>query len=262
MKEKIDFVVVTSDGYTDLIDGFVFFANKYASNVNFHFYFALENKIMTSFDRYEFITTMKKSWSERLFHVLKSINVDYIYLIPEDFFFCHHADIESLQKIIDFANNNKVDFICKSETNNSEQILISNQVIEFYKNNDIQNDLSSLYASAGYYNRIFLMSILRRNENIWEFESNTGYRVNPFTSLNYRFLYKGNPFGLYPPGIIYRGKLTTEGKKLLYDNDYHLHWQEKKRYVITEEDNLFSRLIRIPYRIIKRLLNIHFNKMS
>lgn len=257
----ITLVVTTSDGYTSLIDGFVLFFNKFYPNSKLNVYFALESIEIESYSNFHFITTYKKKWSERLHFVLNIIQSKFVYIIPEDFYIMHEINLEGFQDLLNFAINRKIDFLCPLFSQNNTRYELSSNGIDYYSVDKTWiKSYTILFAASGIYNRIFLMKLLRKNENIWEFENNAGYRVNQLQVNNYRYKTVKDPLAIYPPGIIFRGKLTKEGTHFLKKHNYNIKWKQQKRKVTTEEDSKILRYTRIPFRILKRIINISFNK--
>ena len=258
----IAIVVITSDGYASLLDGFFYFFEKFNTINDLKVYVGLETTTMKSTDNVYFITTNKNSWSERLHFVLKRIVNEYVYILPEDFFLMHEVDKLKFNNLLKFAKQNNADFICPMNSENSLLYKNKSNGIDYYQiKNSLLITYRYLYAGSGIYNKLFLMSLLRKNENIWEFENNSSFRVNPITSKNFRYQTKTDPFGVYPPGIIFRGTLTKAAQDFLKIQEYKLIWQKKDRLVITSEDNLLTRLSKIPSRYIKRVTNIFLNRI-
>lgn len=258
---EITIVVTTSDGYTSLIDGFIFFYNKFNPDNNFNLFFALESVELNSYSNFNFITTYKKNWSERLHFVLESIESEFVFIIPEDFYLAHKVDLLRVQDLLSFSINHKIDHLGGfSNQDNTTLELFSNGMEYFSVDKTWFKPYIHLFSGSGIYRRTFLMKILRKNENIWEFETNAGYRVNQFTVNNYRYKTNSEPFAVYPPGIISRGELTNDGSDFLKIHNYELEWVSQKRKVTTFEDSRAIRLARIPFRLLKRIANILFNK--
>ena len=247
----IAIVVITSDGYASLLDGFFYFFEKFNTIKDLKVYVGLETTTMKSTDAVNFITTNKNNWSERLHFVLRRIVNEYVYILPEDFFLIHEVDKLKFNSLLKFAKQKNTDFLCPMSSENSLIYKNKSDGIDYYQiKNSLLIKYRNLYAGSGIYNKRFLMSLLRKNENIWEFENNSSFRVNPITSKNFRYHSKTDPFGVYPPGIIFRGSLTEAARDFLKIHEYKLNWQKKDRLVITSEDNLLTRLSKIPSRYI------------
>lgn len=258
MKNKLVFLVVSSDDYDDLIDGFIHFKEKFVVTDSFEFYFVLENKIRSNYDNYTFITSKKKNWSDRILTALHKIDSDFVFILPEDFYFFHEINISLIVEIIEFSKANNIDYISRVSDFNHLTLEYQSINVNYFKKKMPGFSLKRHgLNSYGLYKTTFLKNILMENENIWEFESNSGSRLVSNITNNYRYFISGkDPFALYAPGIIYRGKLTSEGNSMLLHNGFNFKWENKKRIATTKDDSVFIRLYRIPPRYLKRFKNM------
>jgi hypothetical protein len=255
-------VVITSDGYSSLLDGFIFFYNKYSDLPDTKVYIALENDYRESFSNFIFFTTSSSNWSSRVHKILERLDSEYVYLMPEDFYMQHAIDINKLDSVLRFCIKNEVDFIGPLYLHENITFIEDDSDIKFYRiNNNFIKNYKYLFAGSGIYKRSFLLKLLRSNENIWEFELNSSFRVNQKKVNNYRYSSNIDPLAVYPPGIISRGELTTLGKEFLDDHNYTINWMSKQKMVTTSDDSILKRIIRIPPRYSKLLINIFFNKL-
>lgn len=261
--QKLTFLIVTSDGYDDLIDGFIHFKNLFARSSNFNFLFALETTKRTGIDNCRFITTYKKIWSERLLLALNSVSDDFLYILPEDFFFMHQTDDKRIESILEYFVLNNLDYISASFDNTFLTKVDEFEGITIYSHQNHFGIKKLHYLNSyGLYRTEFLKKILFSNENIWEFEFNVGYRLK-VTAKNFRYQSQSkDPFALYAPGVISRGSITEAAFKFFELHKFKLHWINKKKIPVTKEDFILYRMIKIPPRYLKLLYNTLIHKVS
>jgi hypothetical protein len=263
-EKKWSFIVTSSNGYSDLVSGFIMSSKLFFPDVGIKFYFALENDTFESYENFVFLTTGGKNWSQRLYAALMTTSSEYVLVVPEDLYFMHKVHLEDYINIVRYVMHNDIDYMAYSNDITEDfRFLESKNQIEYFKLINPSRFTPYIVASSGIYKKSFLMNLLRKNENIWEFEYSARFRVNLKKYRIFRFNKNGlNPLAHYAPGIILRGELTREGIEYLKSNNIELIWNTKPtiNLVTTEKDGLFIRLSRIPKRYAKLLLNLFFFK--
>jgi hypothetical protein len=265
-EKKWSFIVTSSNGYSDLVSGFIKSSKLFFPDLDIKFYFALENDTFESCENFVFLTTGFKKWSQRLYAALMTASSDYVVVVPEDLYFMHKVYLEDCINIIEYVIHNDVDYMGYSKDITEDfRFLESKNQIDYFELINPSRFTPYIVASSGIYKKSFLMNLLRKNEDIWEFEHSARFRVNIKKSRIISFNKNGiNPLAHYSPGIILRGELTTEGLEYLKLNNIELIWKTKPtiNLVTTEKDGLFKRLSRIPKRYAKILLNLFFFKFN
>ena len=162
LEVKYAYIVTSSDGYSNLINGFIQSSEKF-TNLECGFYFALENDVMQSYNNYIFITTGGKNWSQRLYKTLLSIIADYIIVIPEDFYFMHTVDSEEIDKIVEYAFQNNIDYIDFSgKISDDFRFSETNNKVDYFKFVSRSNLVPYIVSACGIYKKTFLRDVLRR----------------------------------------------------------------------------------------------------
>jgi len=94
---KTDILVMSCDGYIDLLDPFFILKNKYWTNCPYDTYICTETK---KYNKNTF--TIKGEWTTRLHKALERLDSEYVILLLEDYFIRQPVK----QDIIEFCTNN------------------------------------------------------------------------------------------------------------------------------------------------------------
>lgn len=263
-------VVMTSDKYFSLVNGFIYFFTKNSIFNDHEVFFGCESKTLEDFNNFTFVKTNKSSWSHRLFEVLSVINHSNVLLLLEDFYFLYQIDQIEVNSIKDKYLDSSFDSLIvyngdRIKTNVSKNLNDSGQPDNSIKLLDKSIYSGNIISVGTFYKKDSLSKLLRRNENAWEFEFNGSFRA----SINSAFQMgifntkssNENFYGYPQTGIIARGKLIERHNKEIIHQGYFVEWIDLISPVTTSQTPFFLRLIRIPPRYIKRYLNIFINKM-
>ena len=261
-------VVMTSDRYFSLLDGFIYFFQRNSVFNGCDVYFGCENLTRKDYDKFHFIQTNEFSWSKRLHLVLDKIPHENVILLLDDFFFLLKEEHESIESVVrQFVNSDydSLRIINLKEDNLLELSSLENTnfLLESFDKKKYKND--QYFISTGtFYKTLSLKNILRINENAWEFEVNGSFRakLNKYYSIaSFDGLNKFT-FGYPHTGIIARGKLIKKYHKDISNQGFTLKWEDLEINAVTTEDTpLIIRFLRIPPRYIKKYINIYFNKL-
>jgi len=266
MKNKLTIVVTTSYMYRTLIDGFTFFFEKNWANCPYDVVISLESEYKYS-ERFKFFTSTSSDWSTRLWETLDSIDSDYVLLLMDDYFIFDIVSNNEISKILDFVIQNRISHLSHSHTfahfniGNRCNVLINNyEVVEVYS---ILSNFAYVLISADFYNRKFLMEILRKNETAWDFENMASFRT---IFLNDKSIYKligdEHPLKYTIGGVIHKGKIRNGVQDIMDKNNFLLVWNDKKNLsVSTYTTPFWIRFSRKIIRITKYLNHVFFKKI-
>ena len=252
-------IVMTSDKYFSLIEGFLFFFDKANCYMNNNIYIGCESIVGIDTQNIKYIKSNSRFWSKRLSDVLNIVEEKYVLILLDDFYFIFEPDCISLQilanELIDKDYDLLRPYISKEEYSNNSSIKLKKS---YYLKNRF------FVSATGYYKKAFLIKILRTNENPWEFEFNAATRAMFVNKLNLgAFPLKDLNFGFPYSGVIARGKLIKEYHNLILKNFDKFYWRDVDNTVVTTKDTKkIIRLYRIIPRYYKLLVNIIFNKIK
>jgi hypothetical protein len=176
-------------------------------------------------------------------------------LLMEDAFILTEVNSDPIKSILDLINSKRIDYLRLSNSGHSN---FDSNLFAFHHSKDTVSIVFGIWKS------IYLSNLLRKNENAWEFELNSKFRINYFKDR----IYKSNNkiLDIPPGGVIVKGHINPN----ISFNDTFIkpsivfHWEniENLKNVTTHKTNLILRLIRIPPRYIKLIYNIFFNKFD
>ena len=179
---NIPLLLVTCDKYSPLWDGFCFLLNKYWPNKPNTIFLCTESKSFSS----DFFTVIpppacnrnERSWSTRLINTLANIHSEFVFFALEDYFIYQQVDTEFLSEAISLIENNKKVAVVHFEgrhLSDSERLSLcpANPKFVFasHKTSNIATTGFSLWRTS------FLLAILIKRENPWQFEYAGSYRL-------------------------------------------------------------------------------------
>lgn len=260
-------VVMTSDIYFSLVEGFIYFFKKNSYYRNCVVYFGCETKTLDDYENFRFVRTKETSWSKRLYSLLKCVSEDNVLLLLEDYFFLHgnnHKIIKEVTKQFLESNfdtlNITKNYRYEDEEVNFDYLKTERPIINFL---DRESFEGRYYLTCGtMYKTRFLRTSLRKNENAWEFEINASFRAKHDKDCSIGILTLGSfNFGFPHTGVIARGKLISEFSEQTKNQGFNILWDDLNLAVTTKSTSLILRLMRIPNRYLKKYLNFYLNKL-
>lgn len=141
------------------------------------------------------------TWSNSLYEFLKKIDSSHIFLVMDDTLVTQDLNISFLSKLTQLCENNQVNHVQFFNNFNLKQ------------NNDFEELPKKIPFRAnvlGLWNRAFLMNLIQKDENPWEFEVNASYRCRSSEG----FYFTSNFFSYV--NILEKGKIV---KRRLKDLD-------------------------------------------
>ncbi len=120
-------------------------------------------------------TPLKKAtWSERILHVLEQIDTEFVFHVLEDFFIQHPFNHEYFSKVMDYMRSNP-DVGAMHLTPNgrfpkdAEDMFLERKF-----------DKLNITVTCVVWRRAFLIKLLRKHENIWQFEWYSTFRAKKY----------------------------------------------------------------------------------
>lgn len=253
-KDRVAFLVVSCDNYSDVWDIFFNNLSKYWPNCPYNVY--LQSNFKDFFFDGE-VQTLKvgkdKSWSDGLMNALNQLrDYDFVLLTLEDLV------------IKDFVNNDLINTTIESFIDNGSNYLsLINEPKPDKRFNSIYGEISSgaMYRSTSTFaiwNRKTLLSLLDTKENAWEFEKIGSQRSNIF----------GGFYSVYSDlfpyiNTIIKGKWTYEALQYFKKNNISFNESRGKMTLVDWNKHKFYRFIRgfilmiTPFKLRKLLLRIN-----
>lgn len=263
---SISIVVSTSFKYRELIEGFIYFFEKYWSNCKYDVYIALEKEYRTNKGMFKFITSFHDDWSTILFDTLKVIETDYIYLLLDDYFLSDFVDAKIINNAVREMIQNNIKYLGFSEITLKKKHkrlpTISDDYQLFLLNRDFKD--FEYYVGAGHiYHRKSLIEILRRNETAWEFETFASLRAMLFVNFkSARMILSKIPIKYVGGGVIMKGMIRKEAKEFLERENFSLDFPHKIVEVSTERTPISIRIARKIMRPAKIFMHLLFGKYT
>ncbi len=242
---KFAVLVVSCDGYSDLWALFFELFKKFWPDCPFKIYL-LSNTLKTEFHGVENIPVGKDiSWSDNLLKAIGCINEEYVLLFIDDLFLCRPVDTKDVQQVFGWIEAHKPN--CVRMNCYADNVPVENKPDKPY------NNLVGIVSPSMNY-RVstvltvwktgFLSSMLRRNENAWEFEINGSRRSNAFdgfyaTWRNYFPVVNCVIRGKWRKGAIKKinalGITIPAGKRAVMSQteEFALYLRERRSYVLS-----------------------------
>lgn len=239
-KNNCSLIVSSCDAYQDLWRPFVNTFEKYWPDCNLKRYFITENKDLFCKEFHTIKCGLNKNWSDRLLFALKYIDSEYIILFLEDFFLKSKIENSKVNFFIKYIQINNLNFIRLIKRPNGNKESYDHPLLT-----EIEN-FSSFRVSTqvGIWKKKILINLIKKNENIWEFELNGTNRSN---SLNNFFCVKENV-------MTYKHHVVERGKWFPWSAFYY-------RYIEKVDIDLNKRKIMNLFESIKWIVNKLFAKL-
>jgi len=266
---NLTIIVTTSYKYRALIDGFIFFFEKYWTNCPYKVIISLESEYrFSNNEKIEFFTSNYSDWSSRLYETVKFSKSEFILLLMDDYFIFEKISNEEISRILNLVVQNRIDHLSHSIT--TENKLLKNSVkliIDSFKviqiNSKIFNHSYSV-VSADFYRKEFLIKILRRNETAWEFENMASFRTAFMSDVRiFKLISEKHPLKYTAGGVINKGRIRFGVQDVLDKNNFDFYWKDIKGLnVSTNLTPIHIRIFRKCKRIIKYPSHLFINKFE
>lgn len=110
-KEKMAMLVLSCDGYSDLWNDFFNLKEKFWPDCPFKWYIVTESKEYTRKDVEVIKCGKDLNWAGRFRKAVETVHAPFYGIYLEDYFICRKIDNERIIGLLNFAENNKVDFM-------------------------------------------------------------------------------------------------------------------------------------------------------
>lgn len=264
--QKLTIVVTTSFLYKELIDGFIFFFDRYWPDCPFEVIISLENEVRDDYDKYKFVSSNSSDWSERLFEVLNYVGTDFLLLMMDDYFLFDYVDNAEIKFLLNLMEHFNIDHMAQTYDIAGypvrKEVFFSESNIRIYMLQPNLKNYNYSIVSADFFNVKFLKSMLRKNESAWEFENLGSSRTVLRKNLNiFKFETEIHPLKYTYGGVIEKGKLR-DGVQIFLDKlGYNLVWSEKKGLNVSTLDTpKHIRIFRKIFRTIKTVFHVFSSK--
>lgn len=182
-KENITMVVCSCDKYEDAWHPFFELLYHYSENFLYPIVLNTEKKdyVDSHFNVRVIHSPKWYTWSKRLLNVLSQIDSEYIFLMLEDYFLQSTFDQQRFEKVLSYMQQNKdVGMVDISPRWAS----CAEDVIRNKFNNDIEDDFYirerdewNITVVPSVWRKAALEQILRKHEDVWQFEYYSGIRA-------------------------------------------------------------------------------------
>ena len=119
-------------------------------------------------------TPGKNTWSQRLLHVLNELNTDYVFHVLEDFFIQQPFNSEAFSNVMHYMRAHP-DVGAMHLTPNGR---FPKDATDMFLERKF--DKLNITVTCVVWRRCFLMQLLRKHENIWQFEWYSTFRAKKF----------------------------------------------------------------------------------
>lgn len=222
--DNIGFVYCTCDKYDDVWNIFFKYLTRFWPEMNYPIYLCTEQKEY-SYGELDIrcpLSSIHKdfsSWSYRLITLLEMMPYEYVIFMLDDFVLTQPVQHSVVKNVISYIKSDPmIGYICLHQelTTNSNDERKKNA--ERCDNPHLHRCLKGMpyriTTQAGIWRKSYLLKLLKKHENAWQFEVRGNKRANMFYN-NYKIFDVNEPIVEYPSGgIIWRGKFQNAYKEL------------------------------------------------
>lgn len=263
----VSIVVTTSFKYKELIDGFIYFFEKYWADCDYEIYISLEKEKRLNKNNFKFITSMSDDWSTRLFYTLKLVDSELILLMLDDYYIFDFVDSNIITSSVNEMQKNSIDHLSFFSSDYFDRRVesietISNEYKLYLYKSDFMNYIANVVC-GGLYNKKSLMQIIRKDETAWEFETFASLRsIIDKNFISARMVYSCNPLKFVDGGVIKKGRIRDEALEQLNKEKFNLVFTEKSIQSSNGNVGLLFRFYKKIIRIYKNYTHIIFGKLK
>lgn len=189
MNNDVTFLISSCDKYEDAWNPFFKLLSIYTKDCEFTYPIVLNTETKkyscSEWDIRVINSSTKLTWSERMLYVLERIETDYVFLLLEDFFIQSPFNYEQFDKVVQYMrDHDDVGVIHTTPTGKKYEPTTE----MFFERKFSQNNIC---VTAVLWRKAFLQQLLRKHENIWEFEWYSGMRAPryPYKVMQYNEMY-------------------------------------------------------------------------
>ena len=164
-------------------------------------------------------TSKRLTWSQRLLHVLTSVNTEFVFFLLEDYFLKAPFDRERFESVLTYMHTHpdvcftdvKPRYAASPEQQMQNRILYADAPDTFLERNHPHYNIT---CSPGIWRTDALKSLLRPHEDIWDFEVYVGIRAKKANWKVIRFETRSPGLYEYDDQIMGGGMGITAGRWL------------------------------------------------
>ncbi len=251
--------VSSTDRYDWLHEGFFFYFHKYWSDCPYEIYLGSETKEFHD-NRVNSLTIGEETqWGDLTIKNLEKIQSPYILLMLDDFFLERNVDSDVIKAIITKTQELGAKHVRLSENGLPKKLSL----------NEVENGFINICQSKYYrcslqtaiWEREYLLSILRSEENPWEFELRGSERISCSDGI---YFLKKQPLIFHFGGVAHKGYLERKFAKrmqkdgLLFNNRYVM---TRRRQILKFLEDLHNDL-HLSNKIPQKIKNFVKRKMG
>ncbi len=168
-KSNVTMLILSCDKFSDLWDGHIKLLEKNWDDRNMLTYMVTEGKEEKKYKNVSFIKTGENlEWSERLAYALNKVETEYVFVTLDDYYLVEKVDNDKINKILSLMNEHQLDYVrlFKRPTKATKKEVVKDSKVKWI---DTKIKYSvNLY--AGIWRRDFLLSMITKKKNAWQFE--------------------------------------------------------------------------------------------
>lgn len=176
MNQDVTFLVSSCDKYEDAWHPFFELLHIYGGDFHYPIVLNTETKQYHSehFDVRVINTPFKATWSERMMNVLQQIDTEFVFLLLDDFFLQSPFNHAQFDKVVEYMRSNPDAGVMHM----TPSARFKNLPPEMFFERTF--DELNITVTAVLWRRAYLQKILRKHENIWDFEWYCGQRAKKY----------------------------------------------------------------------------------
>ena len=266
---KITVLVNSCDKYEDAWDPFFELLHIYGGSFPYPIVLNTERKQYSSkWFKVRTVNTPKKcSWSKRLLHVLDQIDTEYIFFLLDDYFLEMPFDHDRFARVIDYMDSHPEAGCCDIAPRYADTPEDAIKIREEYRDFEdcfVERSLPKYNINCAPYvwRTVILKKLLRKSEDVWEFEDNAGYRAKYADIkviryyMHYPSIYEYN-FRIWSGIGITRGQWLPGNKAFFERHGIHVNFErlgflDLSSLKESDRNNNLHSFLQKARRVIKR----------
>lgn len=220
-------LIFSCDAYNDLWKPFFYFFHKHWRNCPYQIILATESKNVNISDLdIHVIHTGSGEWSARALKAVQQIDTKYLIVGLDDFFFYKDVDQEKLEQCINWMESNS-DVVNFSFAPTLWPDIDDGRFPGFELRPEHAEYRVNL--QMGLWRRDIFEGLLRKHENVWQFEDFGTVRANRHKEWSFYAAEKKGPrvFTYDFGGALWQGQWTFFAKQLLDENGFHIEYEKR-----------------------------------